>query len=723
MFAIISPEKGAVHDAGAAPPQTVNAIIAPEKGVALLLDQNELVGMVTPEGCVEKKAPLAFVATWMRELEEPIFLEDADAGFVQRALQRAVDADRAFRLFLPLFDLSMPIALREATGTEIERLFGQNGLLPHHTAARFYGAPFPAVERLESTLSLVADRPWPLLYEVLVNLWERQTVIREVCLAWAAIPADKFPYTMSAEEIRQAFVRRGLFYRLVDSLVCRASLPKFVEVEGQHPRLRHIPYLWFILRQWAEPFYLEQKEAYYAALEETRAEVARRKTSLLARVQGANLDVVEAEARDLIRFQLSRGARKYPAMSLCDLAIQAKGKGAFRAQKLFSWLAVETYPIDPQCWAQFADALKGNSQPGEALEIYEQLIHERPENAVAKNGCAEVLRDLNHLPEALAAYERTMAEHPEDAVAKNGRAEVLRDLNRLPEALAAYEQTMAEHPENAVAKNGCAEVLRDLNRLPEALAAYEQTMAEHPENAVAKNGCAEVLRDLNRLPEALAAYEQTMAEHPENAVAKNGCAEVLRDLNHLPEALAAYERTMAEHPEDTVAKNGRANILCKLGRGAEALEHLPAEPVQDVCNWIGFHMRGMIYLRQRRWIDAQRIFRLGCEAGLPVRQEARFRTALAICQLRLGNHREALNNLDVWSSRKFARTRSAIRAHALGAEGLLPECQAEIAIVRLYSFEMLQRIANEVEARYLYSAPQYSEDWLIDAETDLLLAT
>ena len=105
-------------------------------------------------------------------------------------------------------------------------------------------------------------------------------------------------------------------------------------------------------------------------------------------------------------------------------------------------------------------------------------------------GSAQVKGEL---AEALSAYEQVIREHPENAVAKNGRAEVLEAQGELAEALSAYEQVIREHPENAVAKNGRAEVLKVQGELAEALSAYEQVIREHPENVVAKTGRAEVL--------------------------------------------------------------------------------------------------------------------------------------------------------------------------------------------------------------------------------------
>jgi len=192
---------------------------------------------------------------------------------------------------------------------------------------------------------------------------------------------------------------------------------------------------------------------------------------------------------------------------------------------------------------------------------------------------------------ALEAYERAEA-LGQGAVARNGRANVLKQLGRLDEALEVYEATIRERPENAYARCGRAEVLKDLGRLEEALEAYEATIRERPENVVARDGRAEVLKDLGRLEEALEAYEATIRERPEAVVARCGRAEVLKQLGRLDEALEAYEATIRERPENAYARCGRASVLAAIQRYEEALAGLPAQNPVTEQDWIGYHIRG-----------------------------------------------------------------------------------------------------------------------------------
>jgi len=219
-----------------------------------------------------------------------------------------------------------------------------------------------------------------------------------------------------------------------------------------------------------------------------------------------------------------------------------------------------------------ANGLKGEHRLREALDAYELIIAQHPENVVAKTGRAEVLKVMGRLDESLMAYEQIIAQQPENVVAKTGRAEVLKAMGRLDESLVAYDQSIAEYPENVVAKTGRAEVLKMMGRLEEALMPYDQIIAEHPESVVAKTGRVEVLKAMGRLDESLMAYDQIIAEHPKSVVAKTGRAEVLKVMGRLEESLMAYDQIIAEHPEDVVAKTGRADMLMRLGQHSEGQE-------------------------------------------------------------------------------------------------------------------------------------------------------
>nr|VFK27910.1 MAG: Tetratricopeptide repeat-containing protein [Candidatus Kentron sp. MB]VFK74461.1 MAG: Tetratricopeptide repeat-containing protein [Candidatus Kentron sp. MB] len=165
-------------------------------------------------------------------------------------------------------------------------------------------------------------------------------------------------------------------------------------------------------------------------------------------------------------------------------------------QQALAWarMAKGINPWDAHTWTNEAMALVVMEDYAQALGVYSEAILRFPENAVARNGRAEVLKLQGKLDEALAAYEETIDRFPENVVARTGRAEVLKLQEKLEDALAAYEETIDRFPENVVARTGRAEVLKLQGRLDDALAAYEETIDRFPEDVVARNGREGVLR-------------------------------------------------------------------------------------------------------------------------------------------------------------------------------------------------------------------------------------
>jgi tetratricopeptide (TPR) repeat protein len=276
---------------------------------------------------------------------------------------------------------------------------------------------------------------------------------------------------------------------------------------------------------------------------------------------------------------------------------------------------------------------------------------------------------------------------------------------------------MTAHPEDVVAKTGRAETLRALGRLPEALTAYDDAIVAHPENVVAKTGRAETLRALGRLPEALAAYDDAIATHPEDVVAKSGRAETLRALGRLPEALAAYDEVVAAHPRNEVARNGRSGILVALRRYDEALEHLPSESPTTLEEWIGYHIRGMIFLRTGKIEEAFRVFQRGVsENPWPASREY-FRTALAVACLRRRDFREAGRILDEVTAPLLQPQANVLRLHSFGASGDTARALTAYQNLANKPWYISDELVEDLHRQHiLKEQPRHDDTWISDQE-------
>jgi tetratricopeptide (TPR) repeat protein len=368
-----------------------------------------------------------------------------------------------------------------------------------------------------------------------------------------------------------------------------------------------------------------------------------------------------------------------------------------------------------------AEVLKSLNLLTESREAYEKIIAEHPEDIFAKNGRAEVLKSLNLLTESREAYEKIIAEHPEDVVAKTGRAEVLKSLNLLTESREAYEKIIAEHPEDIVAKNGRAEVLKSLNLLTESREAYEKIIAEHPEDIFAKTGRAEVLKSLNLLTESREAYEKIIAEHPEDIFAKTGRAEVLKSLNLLTESREAYEKIIAGHPESVVAKNGLACILA-VSNPADAMQLLPEKDPVTNDDWIGYHIRGMILLRQGDLEEAIEIFEEGVRSDPRPSCKDYFRTALAVALLQKTEYAPAVKILEEVKTPLLQTPANVIRLHAYGRQKDFKRAAQIYNTLPSSPGPILNELQDELYHQFvIFQKPRHNEEWLIKKEIDYFL--
>ena len=177
---------------------------------------------------------------------------------------------------------------------------------------------------------------------------------------------------------------------------------------------------------------------------------------------------------------------------------------------------------------------------------------------------------------------QAVARFPEDVVARNGLAEVLKAQDRLEEAEAVYREAVARFPDDAFAHTGLAEVLKAQDRLQEAEAVYREAVARFPDNVVARTGLAEGLKAQGRLEEAEAVYRKAVARFPDNVFARAGLAGVLLAKGEVSEAAALYSAILSDDTDNEVAKRGLQRIARgETTAGAERTEAAPrvASPV------------------------------------------------------------------------------------------------------------------------------------------------
>lgn len=118
------------------------------------------------------------------------------------------------------------------------------------------------------------------------------------------------------------------------------------------------------------------------------------------------------------------------------------------------------------------------------------------------------------------------------------------------------------------------------------------------------------------------------------------------------------------------------------------------------------------------------IFREGIEKNPRPAQRDYFRNALALAWLRTRAYPEAVAVLNEVASPHLETETTILRFHAYGGAGDLDRAaQEDRALEPLATLPRIRPIRNELRRRYVERKhPQYSDEWLILGEIDLLMA-
>ena len=257
-------------------------------------------------------------------------------------------------------------------------------------------------------------------------------------------------------------------------------------------------------------------------------------------------------------------------------------------------------------------------------------------------------------------------------------------------------------------------------RYQEALEAYDATVT-YGDACMGRSGRAQVLKAMGSLDEALKEYDTAIAEFPGAVVPRSGRAEVLKTMGRVNEALREYDRSIEKLPTDRVARSGKASALVILSRYQEALELLPVGMRRTLDDWIDFHIRGMISMKQGNLTEAVEIFETGVRDNPWSLSVGYFRNALAVAKLREKQHQEALEAIGDEQS----TVSDILRIHAFGELRQIEEVQEALSRVRDNRLPAVVSLRDELASRYVIGEASYQhqpDNWVFEKECELLLA-
>jgi tetratricopeptide (TPR) repeat protein len=326
---------------------------------------------------------------------------------------------------------------------------------------------------------------------------------------------------------------------------------------------------------------------------------------------------------------------------------------------------------------------------------------------------------LGRLDDALAAYDGAISRFPENSIFMTGRADVLRSMGNYDGALTAYADARESFPYDPVAFTGYADVLKDTGNFEEALTHYDEAVSNFPQDVRCRTGRANVLRAAGRFAEALQAYDRNVRDFPYDLYSLSGRAYLLKDLAQYDDALKAFDAVIQRRKDYSFAKYAKAAIYVIMGRFVEAQALLPGTVPQTSAEWVAFHVRGMIYLKQNRLDEALDIFTKGSLQTPFHREQKYFENALAATKIRMKRFQEAVKIVH-GAEGAIAHL---LQIHSYAELGLREAAATAYAAVNDNLPPSIVMLRDELGARYNITGKKaaQSDRWIFEKEMEVLL--
>ncbi len=750
----------------------MNAILSGQSAVAVCIEPEQLysISLNSPESWTlrhEWELPHLFA-----DATDIIQLENTSRSEVLEKLKLGWVQNRSLQLILILLDHE------EESQTRLEAAECLDDSLDQDEVRRYvenyiYSAPLPSTADLNGAIQLSADSSLAHITQFLSILQSDQEEISKRVAAWEALPISLFGNPASKRNFYYQAVRYGAFRLFVTQ---RQKKNLAIIDLLTHPYFRGSSKARTIFQTWAAPFKESITNIDFESEEidddtnsgidnaykkrsissfDVFQNVEKQKEAIKKLLKEGKQELALRYSEELIISQRRVSEPEHIAKSLCDLAQFAKRLGSPELQLEFASKAVAEAPKDSWSYATLGDAyrslaeyqksqdayheagvlgdacvalngraevLKDLGQIEEAIQIYEQCMHEFPENIVPRNGRAAALATYGRLNEALEAYDQILSEEPFDLITSSGRAQVLRDMGRLNEALEEFGKIAESYPEEIIPQNARAEVLRELGKLEDAEMTFANLVERFPLASDTLASHAKILRDLGRFTDALDEYKKIIMQFPLSPWSYHGIAETYRKIGKLPEALEAYELVISKFPRSMVGRNGKASVLVAMGDYPNALSLLPTNLPASQNEWIAYHIKGMAQMRSGQLKKAENIFDWGSIECPWVSHCAYFKTALASLRIQQKQYREVIPLVQEVIHPSIEPIAHVLIMHASGELGDTPQFNQSYESIRDTAAPVVIKLREALAARYRrqtsYTLP---DSWFFLHECDSLL--
>lgn len=178
-----------------------------------------------------------------------------------------------------------------------------------------------------------------------------------------------------------------------------------------------------------------------------------------------------------------------------------------------------------------ANNLRAEGKYTQALELYDQAIALKDNNAEAYWGKCDALNSLKRPSEAVVACNDALAFQPDYPEALDSKGVAFGQQNRWYEALKLFEQATRLNPELASAWVNRGVALQTLGRSAEALVALDRGIALERNSPEAWSVRGEALFNLRRYSDAIAALDKALELQPDNPAVRKMREQASQRLN------------------------------------------------------------------------------------------------------------------------------------------------------------------------------------------------
>jgi tetratricopeptide (TPR) repeat protein len=227
-------------------------------------------------------------------------------------------------------------------------------------------------------------------------------------------------------------------------------------------------------------------------------------------------------------------------------------------------------PLHPPAMLLLGVARRTSGDTQGALEVFQSLVTNQPNWAVAHYDLGLALSDANQPGAALSAWRRAVALKPNLPDAWRAIADHLTAIGDTDGADAAYAQHIkasTHDPRLLVA----AAALVD-GRIPQAELLLRNHLKQYPNDVAALRMLAEVAARLGRNTDAEALLERCVELAPSFTAARHQWAIILHRQNKIAEALRQIDHLSRLDPRNSAYRNLRALVFVKIGEYTQAME-------------------------------------------------------------------------------------------------------------------------------------------------------